>query len=175
LSELTAQASSLPPDGMETVAPVGVEGAPVTAPDPAGRGGIIHAAGINAIGNVLSRVLGMLRGSVITHLFGATGGTSAFDGISRVPTMVYELLIGGMLSAALVPVLSEYATEERREEMEHILSVLLSVAGTVLVAVVVLLELGAHWIAPLLLAGLGQELMGLATLLTRLVVPAVFI
>ena len=136
---------------------------------------IARAAGINSLGNVASRVLGLVRESVGATLFGATGATSAFSAVSTVPKMVYELLIGGMLSAALVPVLSEYATAERREELEQILSILLSLAGIVLVVVVLLLELGAPWIAPILVGGFDPALLATTTRLLRLIVPAIMI
>lgn len=139
------------------------------------QAGIARAAGINALGNVGSRLLGLLRESVIAGTFGVSGGTAAFDAVSSVPKMVYELLIGGMLSAALVPVLSEYATEERREELDGILSTLLSLASVVLIVVVVVLELGAPWVAPLLLGGFDVELLRTATMLVRLIVPAIII
>jgi len=139
------------------------------------RAGIVRAAGINSLGNVASRVLGMVRGSVVAFVFGASGATGAFDAVQTVPKMVYELLVGGMLSAALVPVLSEYATAERREEMDHILSVLLTLAGAALVLVVLVLELGARVFVPLLVGGFEAALMDTATVLTRIMVPAVLI
>ena len=74
-----------------------------------------------------------------------------------------------------MPVLSEYATEERREELDGILSTLLSLASVVLIAVVVVLELGAPWVAPLLLGGFDVELLRTATMLVRLIVPAIII
>ena len=136
---------------------------------------IARAAGINSLGNVASRVLGLVREAVIAGTFGASGGTSAFDAVSSVPKMVYELLVGGMLSAALVPVLSEYATEEGQEELEHILSILLSLGSVVFVFVVVVLELAAPWIASLLLGGFDAPLLATATMLVRIIVPAILI
>ncbi len=151
---------------------------PAAGLEPAAQGqraGIVRAAGINSLGNVASRVLGMVRGSVVAFVFGASGATGAFDAVQTVPKMVYELLVGGMLSAALVPVLSEYATAERREEMDHILSVLLTLAGAALVLVVLVLELGARVFVPLLVGGFEAALMDTATVLTRIMVPAVLI
>ncbi|MFP3897522.1 MAG: murein biosynthesis integral membrane protein MurJ [Anaerolineales bacterium] len=136
---------------------------------------IAQAAGINSLGNVASRVLGLVREAVISATFGATGGTSAFDAISSVPKMVYELLIGGMLSAALVPVLSEYASEEGKEELDRVLSILLSLGSVILVVVVVFLELTAPWIASLLLGGFDAPLLATATMLVRVIVPAILI
>ncbi|MCD6519678.1 MAG: murein biosynthesis integral membrane protein MurJ [Anaerolineae bacterium] len=135
--------------------------------------GIARAAGINSLGNVASRLLGLVRESVIAGTFGASGATSSFDAVSTVPKMVYELLIGGMLSAALIPVLSEYAVEERRAELEEILSLLLSLAGTLAIVIVVLLELAAPLIAPLLVGGFDAQLLRTATKLIRLIVPSI--
>ena len=137
--------------------------------------GIARAAGINSLGNVASRILGLVRESVVAATFGASGATSAFDAVSAVPKMVYELLIGGMLSAALVPVLSEYADGKRRDELEQVFSILLSLAGAVLVVVVVGLELAAPWIAPLLVGGFDARLLATATLLVRIIVPSILI
>jgi putative peptidoglycan lipid II flippase len=91
----------------------GSEAAPPPLPERQGGVSIARAAGINSLGNVASRLLGVVRESVISGRFGASGATSAFDAVSAVPKMVYELLVGGMLSAALVPVLSEYTSRSR--------------------------------------------------------------
>lgn len=152
-------------------------------------GRIVRAAGINSLGNVASRVMGLLREAVIAATFGASGATSAFDAVSGVPKMVYELLVGGMLSAALVPVLSEYAppadppasAEEeaararKQAELNEVLSVLLSLGGLVFLLVTAVLELGAPWIAKILVGGFDRSLLDTATLLVRLIVPSIII
>ena len=162
-----------------TEAPLGAISPPVigATPGAAETGGLMRAAGINSLGNVASRVLGVVRESVISGAFGASGATSAFDAVSAVPKMVYELLVGGMLSAALVPVLSEYAAEgdDRHAELEDVLSILLSLAGAVLLAVTLFLGVAAPWIAPLLVGGFDSELLATTTMLLRLIVPAILI
>ncbi|MCE5258669.1 MAG: murein biosynthesis integral membrane protein MurJ [Chloroflexi bacterium] len=153
------------------------EGAP--QPAPSAHSGqakeLIRSAGINSIGNIASRVLGLLREVVVADYFGVSGATSAFDAVSGIPKMVYELLVGGMLSASLVPVLSEYATEERQSELEHILSTLLTLGSLVLIAVVAFLELTAPIITPLLVGGFNTSLLATATRLTRLIVPSILV
>ena len=56
-----------------------------------------------ALGNIVSRLLGLVREQVMAALFGATGATDAFVVASAVPQIVYDLLVGGAISAALVP------------------------------------------------------------------------
>ncbi|HDN79439.1 MAG TPA: murein biosynthesis integral membrane protein MurJ, partial [Chloroflexi bacterium] len=137
--------------------------------------GIARAAGILALGNVTSRVMGLGREMIIAHFFGATGLVSAFRVASIIPTMIYELLIGGMLSAALVPVLSEYAASERREELGRVVGVVLTTFGLALGITVLLIEFLAPYAAWLLGGGFTPELREVTTLLIRLVIPAVLI
>lgn len=144
----------------------------------AGGVSIARAAGINSLGNVASRLLGVLRESVISGRFGASGATSAFDAVSAVPKMVYELLVGGMLSAALVPVLSEYTDDdspERRAELDEVMSILLTLSVVVFVVVTAALLVGAPWLAPLLVGGFDAQLLQTATVLLRLIVPSILI
>jgi len=154
----------------------GSQQAPTDAGGQARHGaGLVAAAAVNSLGNVASRLLGLVREAVIAGAFGASGGTSAFDAASNVPKMVYELLIGGMLSAALVPVLSEYASEQRRAELERVLSILLTLASVVLIAVVAALELGARWLAPVLVGGFDARLLATATTMLRIIIPSILV
>ncbi|HIP96998.1 MAG TPA: murein biosynthesis integral membrane protein MurJ, partial [Anaerolineae bacterium] len=140
----------------------------------AGRG-IAGAAGIIALGNVVSRILGLVRVTVIADLFGATGLVSAYQIAATVPTMIYDLLIGGMLSSALVPVFSEYAAARTQEELWRIVSVVLSLTAVGLGLFAVVLELLAPQVAWLLGGGLEAELQAVATTSIRIVVPAVLL
>ena len=79
-------------------------------------------------GNALSRVLGLVREQVVAGLYGATGVTSAFATAATVPTMFYDLLIGGAISAAMVPVLAQYNNPAKRQQLERLVTTLLLVA-----------------------------------------------
>jgi putative peptidoglycan lipid II flippase len=140
-----------------------------------GGRGIAGAAGIIALGNVASRVLGLVRVTVIADLFGATGLVSAYQIAATVPTMIYDLLIQGMLSSALVPVFSEYAAARTKEELWRIVSVMLSLAAGALGLFVIVLELLAPQVAWLLGGGFEAELQAVATTSIRIVVPAVLL
>src|SRR5436853_1976424 len=102
------------------------------------------AATLIAIGNIASRVLGLARESVIAGLFGAGAAVDAFTAASTIPTTLYDLLINGAISAALVPVFSEYA-ESDDQEFWRVASTVLNLALLVVAAVTALLI----WQAPL--------------------------
>ena len=154
-------------------APEDKHSAPSLSADSAG---IARAAGINSLGNVSSRVLGLIRVSVLAYIFGVSGQTSAFEAASYVPKMIYELLIGGMLSAALVPVLSEYSGDaERQHDLGQIVGTLLTLTVISMIALVVILEIAAPWVAKILVGGFDAELQQVATVLVRVILPVILI
>ena len=155
----------------ETLTPEALVPAPETAPAP----GLARAASVIALGNVASRVIGLLRETVKSDLFGATAHVSAFKVASLVPSQLYDLLIGGMVSSALVPVFSEYLARNEREELSRLFSALLTLAVVALAGLLLLLELSAGLIAGVLGAGFtSPDTLQEATNLLRLVLPAIF-
>lgn len=131
-----------------------------------------RAASLIALGNISSRVLGLVRETVIASLFGATGLVSAFRVAQIIPTMLYDLLVGGMVSSALVPVFSEQA-EKDKTELWRVSSLLLSLAVMALALVVLLIELAAPQVARLMAGGFDQALLVETTRLIRITTPAV--
>jgi peptidoglycan biosynthesis protein MviN/MurJ (putative lipid II flippase) len=125
------------------------------------------------LGNVLSRLMGLVREQVIAALFGVQFATDVWVITATVPTMVYDLVISGAISAALIPVFSDYADERRREELSRVVSAVLSIATLVLALVVAALMLLAPQLVGLLGGGFDQELQALATYLVRLILPSV--
>jgi putative peptidoglycan lipid II flippase len=132
-----------------------------------------QAAGLIALGSIASRVLGVVREIVKAGLFGATGSVGALEVAIRVPSIIYELLVGGMVNSALVPVLSDYATPERRSELWRLLSAMLSVAVVVLSAFVLIGEVLAPQIVWLMAGGLDPALQAEATRLLRIMLPVI--
>lgn len=135
---------------------------------------LARSASIIAFGNIVSRVLGLARETTIAYFFGASGLVSAFQAASTIPTMIFDLLVGGMLSAALVPVFSDYARPERRREFGQVVGTVLSILGLAVAGLVVLIELLAEPIAQLVAGGLPPELVSVTASLLRIMTPAVW-
>ncbi|NOZ05919.1 MAG: murein biosynthesis integral membrane protein MurJ [Chloroflexi bacterium] len=148
------------------------ESLPANTSAPARRG-IVRAASIISIGNVSSRLLGLVRETVIAHLFGATGLVSAFRVAAIVPTMVFDMLIGGMLSSALVPVFSEYSTKEDRTELWRLVSAMLSLATIALGAFLLLITIFAPQVAWLLGGGFDPGLLAITARMIRILAPSI--
>ncbi len=137
--------------------------------------GLATSAGIVGLGNIASRVIGLARDTITSWYFGSRGELSAFNLAARVPTMIYDLLVGGMLSAALVPVFSEYARPERRQELARVASAMLSLIALTTALIVVGLELAAAPIAAVLGDFADPALQAVLTQCLRLIAPAVLL
>lgn len=133
---------------------------------------VAGATGILALGNIFSRVLGLARETVLTFLFGATGAVDAFQVAIIVPKAIYDLLIGGHINGAIVPVLSEVITLHGKKELWRVVSILLSLVTAILAVLVLLIELFAPQVVHLVASGADGQTLQLATDLLRLTAPA---
>lgn len=133
--------------------------------------GVALAAALIMVGNIVSRLLGLVREQVMAALFGATGATDAFVAASAVPMIVYDLLIGGAVSAALVPVLVDHLDD--RERFASTVSSLLTLAAGVLCAVSVVLAIAAPAIVAILGGGFDDVQRDQAVSMVRLMLVAV--
>ncbi len=134
--------------------------------------GVARATGVLALGNIASRVLGLVREIMLTNLFGATAAVDAFNVAVLVPKGLYDLLIGGHVNGAIIPVLSEVVALKGRDELWRLVSVLLSMLTLLLAMLVVGLEIGAPAVVNVVGGGLDEQTQQLATSLLRLTAPA---
>lgn len=65
-----------------------------------------------AAGTTISRVTGLLRVTVLAGVIGSTALNDAYVLGNESPNIVYELLLGGVLSATLVPLFSTFAEDD---------------------------------------------------------------
>jgi putative peptidoglycan lipid II flippase len=160
------------PIGQETEPTQPLPLAPVEPPPIEARG-IARATVIIAIGNLVSRALGLIRETVKADLFGATGMVSALEAATIIPTALYNLLIGGVISSTLVPVFSEYTPKGRRDDLWFLASSLMTWATIVLSVLVILTELTASWVVKLPSGGLATEFLQVGARLLQISMPAV--
>ncbi|MBA2448076.1 MAG: murein biosynthesis integral membrane protein MurJ [Chloroflexi bacterium] len=129
------------------------------------------AAIVIGLGNIASRLLGLVREQVMAALFGATGATDAFVVASAVPQIVYDLLVGGAISAALVPVFVDAAEDDDR--LWRLASAVLTLAAVLLAVVALALGLMAPLVIDLLAPGFGPEQQAEAVPMVRVMLVAV--
>ncbi len=130
--------------------------ASVTAPDAARASsddaGIARGAAVLAVFTVVARILGLARTVVFAQTVGATCLGTAYVTANQVPTLVYELVLQGALSSAMVPVLARSAElaatdAAEKDRVRQISSALLTWAVILLVPFTLIIVVTAGPIA----------------------------
>ncbi len=121
---------------------------------------------------LLSRVLGFFREWTVAHQIGSNAVTDAYYAAFTLPDFLNYLVAGGSLSLTFIPVFSKYAAENREEEGWRVFSTVITVMGILLIVLVVLGEVLAPRLVPLIAPGFAPEQKAHTVFLTRLMFPA---
>lgn len=100
-------------------------------------GRMVRSSAVVAIGTAASRLTGLVRAAVIGAVFGLGALADAYALANNTPNIVYELILGGILSATLVPIFVEQAERDDPEGASAIVTVA-SVSLVVITALAVL-------------------------------------
>ncbi|MGZ5212412.1 MAG: murein biosynthesis integral membrane protein MurJ [Actinomycetota bacterium] len=91
-----------------------------------------------SVGTTLSRITGLLRVSAQTAAVGVSALGNTYTTANTTPNIVYELVLGGILTSVFVPVFVEWLQKHGREEAWLVADRVLTLALVVLAAVAVL-------------------------------------
>ena len=126
-------------------------------PDPGYRlgEGIARGAAVVAGLTILSRVLGLVRTLVFSQTVGASCLGTTYVTANQVPNLLYELILGGALTSAMVPILARSAERAggdpaERARVGDITSALLTWTVIIVVPLVLLIVAVAGPIASVL-------------------------
>lgn len=122
---------------------------------------------------LLSRLLGLLRDTVMASKFGLQLDADSYRLAVAIPDTIFMLIAGGGLSSAFIPVFSEFIYTDREEEAWKAFSVI-----TTLSAIFVTLLIGGAWlfagdIASIMCAGKTMKVHGMDVPAEHLLVPKV--
>jgi putative peptidoglycan lipid II flippase len=137
-----------------------------------------QATAILAAGTFASRVTGFARVLAIGYVLGVSSLSDAFNYANGVPNIVYDLLLGGILSATLIPVFVEYMGAKSHREGARAISAVVTAIAAALVVMTALLWIAAplviHFYLLLNPKSTGGAERALATELLRYFAPQVF-
>ncbi len=109
---------------------------------------IARGAGIVMAGFALSSLLGLLNRILYSGVFGTGVSLDAFFSANRVPDILFNLMAGGALASAFIPIFSTFLAQNNRTGAWRLASSILNllVIGLGLAAVIV--WVAAPWIVP---------------------------
>jgi len=103
---------------------------------------LVRSSSIVGAGTLLSRVTGLVRTIAIAAVLGATYLTDGYNLANTTPNMLYDLLLGGVFSATLVPVFVDHHVRDDDDGDSAVITVLVS--GLIVLTVVAMIL--APWI-----------------------------
>lgn len=75
-------------------------------------------AGFMAFATFISKVLGLVRDSLMGAYFGAGIEADAFMAASKLPTTLFDMVIGGVISASFIPIFNSVLSKNGKKEAE---------------------------------------------------------
>jgi putative peptidoglycan lipid II flippase len=132
--------------------------------------GIFAATVVMIIATLLSRLLGVVRETVIAFYFGATAATDAYLVAHIFPTLLSSLAVGSIAST-LIPVFTEYRIKSGEAEAWRIANAVLVICTVLLLAGIIPVLFFAPVMVRLAAPGLEPETAMLASSLTLLLAP----
>ncbi|MGH2729117.1 MAG: lipid II flippase MurJ, partial [Actinomycetota bacterium] len=140
---------------------------------------LARATAVMSVGTVLSRITGLIRLAAIAAALGIveTRLTDTYNLANTAPNIIYELVLGGILTSVFVPVFVELLEKEGRDRAWEVASAIINLSLVILVATTTLVILAAPWIAKVYairLEGAGAERQEeVLTFLLRLFIPQI--
>lgn len=136
---------------------------------------VAKAAGGLMVAMMISRILGYVREVALTTKFDASAATDAYIAAFTIPDLLYNLLVGGALSAAFIPVFSGYLAQNREKEAWHVASTLINLVLIVMAVGIVLGMIFTRELVPLVAYKFRGANLDLTVKLTRIMFPAFII
>lgn len=122
---------------------------------------------------LLSKVLGLARDSLLTAFFGAGMESDAFLTASTIPTTLFDVVIGGVISATFIPVFNDIMAKRGKDEAMCFVNkfVTMIVCITVLISMVGILF--RNELVGFMASGYDAEKQQLAANLTAIMFPMI--
>jgi len=139
----------------------------VATPGPS-TGRVLARAGLVLTAAALaSRLLGWVRLLVIGSQFGASRELDAYFAAFRIPDAIFQLVIAGALSAALIPVFSGYRARGEEDEAWKLASSVINLVLIALAAFSLVMAILAPLVVPYIAPGFDVPTTELTVRMTR--------
>ena len=136
-------------------------------------GRIAGTAVFMVVVTVCSKLLGMLRDVLLANGYGTTVSAVAFDTASRLPILIFDFVIGGVITASFIPVFNELLVKKGREDALKFANLYVNVILVITLAISALGVLLASPLVTFLAPDIEAEAHALAAMLTRVMFPMI--
>ena len=128
---------------------------------------LVAASLILTVAALASRLLGWIRLLVIGSQFGASRELDAYFAAFRIPDAIFQLVVAGALSAALIPVFSSYRARDQEAEAWQLASSVINLVLIALAALSLVMAILAPVFVPIVAPGFDAPTTELTIRMTR--------
>ncbi len=94
---------------------------------------LVRSTFVMSLATSISRITGYLRVAVLASAFGIQRLADSYNLANTMPNMIYELLMGGILSSLFIPIFVEYLTKQNKDEAWYVASITANLSFLILI------------------------------------------
>ncbi len=137
------------------------------------RASVAHSSVVVGTATFASRLFGLLREQTFAYLFGAGYATDAFVAAFRLPNLLRDLFAEGALSAAFIPVFTDYLLQRGKKDAFRLANLVINGLLVILAVVITLGVILIPYLVRLIAPGFSRipGKTELTTLLAQIMFP----
>jgi len=136
--------------------------------------GVGSASALIAVTTLMSYAVGLIRDRTIAVHFGTTTATDTYNASFLIPDVLFNLFIAGALTAAFMPVFSEYLNKDKKVAMS-MANTMLTSASLLIAGLLVLAFIFMEHIIPWIFPEVSPEGQKNIIQMTRIMLPSAFL
>ena len=135
--------------------------------------GMLFTAGFMAFATFTAKALGQVRDSLMAAYFGTGIEADAFMIASKIPTTLFDVVIGGVISASFIPIFNEILSKQNKEAASEFANKFITMIAFVTVMISILGIIFARQLVHLMGPNASLQTQELAIRLTSIMFPMI--
>ena len=108
---------------------------------------------------LITKILGFIKLRIIAQLFGASHDLDIFWAASTIPDMVFLVIVGGSINAAIIPIFSDVLYDKGKKKLNELFNKITFLFSAVLIVLTILLFIFTPQIAQWLICSNNSEVL----------------
>lgn len=135
--------------------------------------GLLSYAAVMAVIILLAKVLGLLRDVLVARFYGTGMEAVAYETASRLPVTIFDLVIGGVVTSAFIPVFNSLLVKKGKSDAMRFANSYMNFILIVCIGIALLGIVFAEILVDAMAPGISAEANVLAVKLTRIMFPMI--
>ncbi len=134
---------------------------------------LLSSAAVMSVIILLSKLLGLFRDTLVANFYGTGTESVAYTAASKLPVTIFDLIIGGVVSAAFIPVFNSVLVKKGKKDAMRFAN---SYVNLIIIVCVVMTVIGIVFAQPLIgfiAPDIPSDAAALAVKLTRIMFPMI--